>query len=245
MEHREGYYDPTPFKDSLTPVFESSSERIRELKNNPDKLVRTFPFKTQELEKSIENLKRGVGVFNKLEQRYNIAVPHVDLVIGKKGTVGEDATVFTITDRIIGENLGDIKQLPESSKDMLENFIISMSQYFMDAQKENGDYWEDFFEDQIVYGHKKLENENRFYIVDLDPRYQTYKKDDPQRGSKLFDCFNRVFSFIKYLEYKVSAQPVKLTKAREALSKILSEIPQSVPDYHVIEQLKNSINVSE
>lgn len=168
-----------PFKEVLTPMPEFSPV-IKSLKNRSDKLVRHWFVDTYDkdrldkkeakkiLEKNVAEFKEGVRDIRELSERYDIALPAFEFVLGEKS--GEKINIFTVVDKIYGENLVRIKKFPPEAKDKLDNFYSSMAQYYFDKYKKGGSYFWDFKNSQFVYGHKKDEKEDRVYMVDIEPR---------------------------------------------------------------------------
>lgn len=235
--------DEAPFKEILEPS--GLSHKINQLKNRPDKLVRQIKLidrhhgaytSKEALEKEINHFKRGFAVFRNLEHRYGIAVPEMDLLVGKDND--ENIAMFTVIDKIIGEDLWDIKNLPPSAKDEFERFLSAVARHYFDTYQEGGDYWWDFYEAQIVYGHKFGEKNDKVYVVDTDPTFETYRKTRQTKYAfGLFNGFKRIINCIKTAEKKFS-QPTKLQNTRNILSEIFAKIPKTDANYSIIRDLQ-------
>ncbi len=229
---KEANSHEAPFKESLEET--GFREYIKRLKDSPDKLVREREL-IFDMPKEMKIAQKGKAVFYGLRDNYNIAVPGIDYVIGKeKGYL----KLFTVTDRIYGENLSKIEKLPPEAKDKFEHFFTAMSRYYFDTYRNGGDYWWDFHEEQLSYGHKKDEKENRIYIVDIDPA--TWEQQAGKSG-KIFQMFERVISAMKSAEEKFE-QPTSLERSRNELGKILEELVKDHPQNQKLENLKKIIS---
>lgn len=225
-----------PFKKPLEPS--GYSKKIKLLENLPGKVVREYyislndpeeqrksPQETdkwfkQELRKKIDYFKRGINIFHNLRDRYGIAFAQIDYTIigGKK----KYPTIYTIIDKIEGESLKEISVVPAEANKKIDEFYSSMAQYYLDIYYEGIDYWWDFKNEQVVYGHKNGEKQDKVYIVDLEPDYfkgKNYKGD----VETLLINLMIMFSYIKKVENKFSSE-TKLICAREKICNIMANI---------------------
>lgn len=199
-----------PFK---TPLEDSEySHKIKLLEAAPDKVVRKYLLYSprliklsekitsdewasrrfhEEFEKEIDKFKRGSDIFRTLEKKYHIAIPKFDCVVGKNEE-DADVLVYIVVDKIIGENIEEASNLPPEAREKLDEFYTALIQYYYDVFQEGGDYWWDFTNKQIVYGHKKDEKEDKVYIVDIEPFYLTLKRNKED----LVGYLNRELSLI-------------------------------------------------
>lgn len=72
------------------------------------------------MEHHIDDVKRGITVFRKLHEQYGLAIPRMELVIGK--SIGKKV-MFTVTDRIYGKSIVDTKRLPETAFPKMSAFL--------------------------------------------------------------------------------------------------------------------------
>lgn len=133
----------------------------------------------------------------------------------------KDPIIYTIVDKIEGKSVEKISQLPLEAKEKIDDFYAALIQYYFDTYEEGGDWWWDFNNDQIVYGHKSNE-ENRVYIVDVEPMYfKNYRFDEKDLFAELIN----MISYIQDTEKKFSP-PIELTHAREKISDIAANISE-------------------
>lgn len=176
-----------PFKEALIPKPEFSPN-IKSLKSRSDKLIRHWRVSADDvyslnkkerekiLEKNVAEFKEGVRDIRELSERYGIALPTFEFVLGDRG--GDKINIFTVIDKIDGESLQNVEKFPQEAKDKLDNFYKSMAQYYFDKYKEGGNYFWDFRNSQFIYGHKKGEKEDRVYMVDIEPRSDKHGEQD-------------------------------------------------------------------
>lgn len=225
-------HENTPFKRGLQ---ESRHRRtIKELAGRPDKLVREWDLDIPEelvrdkdaikqiVKKSVAKFVRGMNVFHKLESRYGVYVAGLDVVVGKneKGR----PKFFTVVDKVDGKNMWQLSRLSDEAVAEFDKFCSAMAQYYFDVWKEGGDYWWDIFGEQIVYGHKKGEENDEVYIVDLDPKYSTHAKD--ANASGIINSVSCVIGILQQAEEK-SENKIRLKMARTTIEHILDQISEN------------------
>ncbi|MDO8523428.1 MAG: hypothetical protein Q7S12_04085 [bacterium] len=236
MESKQDFDDTAPFREPLedTVIF---SERLKKLRSSPDKLVKEWPLYSRrerkekdfevELNKRTVEFKRGMAVFHELEERYGIAIPKIDLIVGEEVSDGR-IQMFSVVDKIQGQDLMRASGLPNSAKDKFDQFFSVMTQHSIDTYREGGDCWDDLIPEQIMYGHKTGGEEDKIYIVDTDPRYYAFGKGGPDIDI-LYKCLKSVTDCIETAESKF-ANFVVLEKARENLVKIIDFVSKDHSD---------------
>lgn len=242
----------TPFREPLKET-EYRSE-IKELKSRPDKLVResfgiTFrgsrtKINRENLNRYIEKFLKGKKLFARLRETYGIKIVSMDYVIGQndKG----DLKLFTIVDRIDGENLKDVKILPAEAKKEIDSTYAAMAQHYLDAYKNKSDFWRDPSNRQFVYGRKYGEKENHVYLVDVDPEINVYgEQEEREFNEDLFFCLEKVCEDALMVEKKFKS-PIKLSQSREKLMEVvdalLKEESKSRIKSGAIDKLKDLLN---
>ncbi|MGA2417747.1 MAG: hypothetical protein ABSF55_00690 [Candidatus Staskawiczbacteria bacterium] len=228
-ENREPQRDPFIYKDSILPGTEDSidykEEKLRELQNNPNLIVRKESFVTRPddpngLEKNIQVFSDHKKYFNELREKYGINIPNFDLVIGetKKGS----PAVFIVTDKIDGKSLDRMETFPEEAEKKFEDFYLRLLQALYDAFKNKTAFLIDIGENNFMYGHrlKKEGEENNFFVTDVGSRslygimsperehikihYDAFHKNVVRKYRKLFDScknkFNPSYNFDKIEE---------------------------------------------
>lgn len=235
MELKKDFDDTAPFREPLEDTI--LSERLKKLRSSPDKLVKEWQlyWRNERKEKDFEaklnkrtaEFKRGMAVFNKLEKRYGIAIPKIDLIVGEEVSDGR-IQMFSVVDKIQGQDLMRASRLPNSAKDKFDQFFSALVQHYADAYREGGDCWADLITEQIMYGHKTGREEDKVYIVDLDPRYRAYAKGDTYTGD-LLGFLKEAYRCIETAESKFDSSAV-LEKARVNLAKTIDFVLKDHPD---------------
>lgn len=221
-----------PFKGSLESAGLGVSRRLMELKDAPDKLIREFPLSDIKNKENtpdrIEEIKKGMRIFNILQDQYGISVARTDLVLG--GTK-ENPIMYMVTDKI--EASGEKgRKIPLEAVEKADKFFTGIVSYYSDVYKNGGDYWWDFHFGQIIYGHKVGSGSDQFYIVDIDPMVKNYDKNNENNHQNffLFKMFNRLEFDMRHIERQFPT-PIKLEKSRSLLNNILKTLPKTKLNY--------------
>lgn len=154
----------------LPPKLESRTEKLREHRDRPAILVRERVI--QDDENAAELMAAytdGKASFDRLRDEYGVRVVSMEQ-LGGKNEDGKDA-IFTIVDRIEGENLESIGEFPPEAQAELESLYGNAAEYYRDAQRDNEKYWSDFSNAQFVYGNKVGEQDKHFYLVDVEAHF--------------------------------------------------------------------------
>ncbi|MDO8523427.1 MAG: hypothetical protein Q7S12_04080 [bacterium] len=241
-----------PFQEELTPMNEFSVD-IKSLKSRTDKLVRHWyadvplvnSLDRKEIkkrrEKNIAEFKDGIKDIRELSEHYNIALPDFEFVIGKRS--GGLINVFTMIDKIDGENLWQIKRFPAEAKNKLDTFYSSMAQYYFDKYKNGGSYFYDFKADQFVYGHKNGEKENKIYMVDIEPRSDKHGDGKEDKAIDILGRANDVLDNMFRSEKKFEER-ARFDKTINTFKQNLNEISGDKNSYvnqQSVEHLKNKL----
>ncbi len=215
--------EPFELKDESAP-FESRT-RLREFKDNPNKIVREEMMINDSINDSIRHYANVRKQFESLQSEYGVNVPGIDVVIGENDR--EEKKVFMVVDKIEGENLEEIKSLPEDSKEKLEKFYVGVLESMLNAYKKEEAFLGDVAPRNLVYGHEAKEQgaEDDFYLVDVGhssfvEREGQYKEEDDYK----FAFFSTLTSMvedgdIKVLEMKFG-KDARLSKVRDRFKQI-------------------------
>lgn len=173
-------HSETPFKDKLVDSgMEADSLDIKALQSLPGKLVREYKeyfdvdgihTYDQFLDETLSEFKVAKQGFDRMK-KYGIHVVDADTVIGKneEGAV----KVFTVVDRVFGENLFDISELTPELKKEIEDLFLNFAKYYSDLSDDANTFWYHFHIGQFVYGNKLDDNEKHLYLVDVEPFFDT------------------------------------------------------------------------
>ncbi|MDO8558151.1 MAG: hypothetical protein Q7S09_03105 [bacterium] len=246
---------PIPPEQEGSPFHEPLEEggfsyKIKKLKSNPNKLVREHQLKPinvdvidpEEFKNALEHHRRGKRLFETLRERYGLHVPAMDLVVGSYES--RQPTMFTVVDRIEGRSLAKLsKELSPGDKEdlgkKLDEFYTGLLLHYRDVCKEGGDYWTDFFNGQLVYGRRHGEDADEVYIVDVDPHFNTHRKDSEETGLKPFEMFSECWGAIHQAEEYFG---IRMEKARHTLESALDEIPENEQLDWIVSYIKSQLN---
>jgi hypothetical protein len=144
---------------------------IRELKDNPDKVVRTESM-VGSVEETTAHYKNIKDRFEAMQTDYGVNVPDMDVVLGKDAKGKE--RVFMIVDKIDGKDLGELESLPAGEKDKFESFYTNFLQSIFDGYKKGKPFFKDVKIGNIMYGHKSKDKgtEEDFFLSDVGGGFQ-------------------------------------------------------------------------
>lgn len=209
--------------------FDARNVRLYELSNDPAKLVRENRMQEghtlDALEQSIRDAKAH---FEAMSSTYGIHVVSIAIKREKNNT-GDDA-VFTVVDKIEGQNLSDIVHVPAEAMEELEALYIALGTYYYDAWKHGLQYWGDGRSDQFVYGAKYGEQEKHFYLTDVDPEF--YRDGDDQWHT-LEAAVGSVCHDLLESERKGTPK-IRFHKARAVLLDIVTNMLQENPHWSML-----------
>ncbi|MDP2668514.1 MAG: hypothetical protein Q8P07_01625 [bacterium] len=224
MNEKINNFDETPFKEFLQDT--RLSPDILEIKSRPDKFIRRWRVADENkevLHSEIKSYRRGMKMFERLYEEYGINIPEQELIIGKGSK--NKTSIFTVIDRIEGESLDKIYDVSKEEQEKIENFYCGLAQFYIDIYQNGGDFWWDFGNRQVVLGHKAGENENKVYIVDVEPRYYSYEPNNPRTGNPLLYAIHDVYTEAASLEKRINP-PAHFKKLREKYGEISKIIPR-------------------
>jgi hypothetical protein len=167
--HFDGEQATEPFLAGET--LKEGEFSIRELKDNPDKIVRTESM-VGSVEETIAHYKNIKTLFELMKSNYGVNVPDMDVIIGESEPGKQ--SVFMIVDKIEGKDLGEVKVLPEDVKDKFENFYTNFLQSIFDEYKKEKPFFRDIKVENIMYGHKSKEKDAQddFFLTDVGGGFQ-------------------------------------------------------------------------
>lgn len=224
-------HEKVPFKSPLVESgYKSQLDDIRALKSDPEKIVRVSRYHFPK-----DFAARHKKIFDKLKNEYGINVPNVNFVIGP-GEKGDIPRLYIVTDRIHGTKLEDKKFDPDelsSARDKLDNLFSSIIQYYWDVSRQGGDYNDDLYTRQFIWGRRKGDTEDKIYLVDLGLRIIQHGLDEGSNGY-LLQCIGEPYPLYRpgvwgdmvYLERKHN---IRLSKARQKLGQFMGDILSKGP----------------
>jgi hypothetical protein len=166
-----------PFESVIDTDFGRYKDHIKALEKDPSVIVRAIAFeefgKISQAEVQ-EMAKTGKQLINELRTDYQIAIPEVDYIIGHDNALKKQA-LYTVTERIEGVKIDNLlRGMSEETRKKLtpqfDQFFYSLFKYLADRYLNNKQYLRDIFMfKQYIYGHRKNENDDEIYLVDVDP----------------------------------------------------------------------------
>ncbi|MBI2637400.1 MAG: hypothetical protein HYW88_00735 [Candidatus Sungbacteria bacterium] len=217
MEKPEG----TPFIEPLSPS--EFALRIKKIESMPGKVIRMDFASTDHtsIDGAIREFNRGKKEFERMEKEYGIAISQTDFVLGRAEGDEDSIVMYSVVDKISGENLDKTEKFPDEAEAEFDNFYANISRYYADVYKNGGTYWGDYRDDQFVYGHKDKETKDRIYCVDVEPYYSDkFTPGDIDGTRRILHRLEYVLSGIQSTEQKFS-QSVTFVHARDVLKNAL------------------------
>jgi len=148
------------------------------------------------------------------------------------GVSEESPALMAVTERIDGKNLMQFREFDEKMKEEIDAMFSGLfTNLFETYTHDNeGYFWYDYGNGQIVYGVAPGEKEKHLYVVDVDPSMENWidvatRKEDKERT--FWRELESIFHRMRDMEPKT--QSGKLERSRAVLQKILSELPE-LPD---------------
>lgn len=216
----ESHGSDRAFADRLQPTgFDARNIDLWQIKDDPARLAReNRPAEGQSLDDLEGSIREGEAFFAQMRDKYGIRV--VAMEIRREKNVAGQETVFTLVDKIDGQNLSEMKELPAEAKDELEQLYVSLGRYYDDARKQQRKFWGDARSDQFVYGSKDGETDEHFYLTDVDPEFYREGEDEwhtieAVMGSVSHDLVENEAKF---------GGGMRLEKAREKMLCIIDEM---------------------
>jgi len=173
MREGEPHFEDQPVTEPFL-VGETLKEgefSIRELKDNPDKVVRTESM-VGSVEETVVHYKTIKDRFAEMRDDYGVNIPDMDIVMGESEP--GKPSVFMIVDKIEGKDLGELETLPENSREKFETFYANFLQSIFYGYKQKKPFYRDIKTGNIMYGHKSKEKgaEEDFFLTDVGGGFQ-------------------------------------------------------------------------
>ncbi len=170
--------DHTPFSpdERLTPALsyeQMTHTHLLEWEHRPDVIVRVAPWSKEWTgDRMASMVQEGERLFSELTAKYGIAVvPHRNVISGSPDNP-EVPTLYTITDRVIGDGLDDELGKPEPGicVEELALHFDGLIRYHAGVMRSGGRYLSDVgrANSQYMYGHTSNDPANRIYLTDID-----------------------------------------------------------------------------
>lgn len=99
---------------------------------------------------------------------HGIAIPQFMYVIGE-GREQQCPCLFTVIERVFGENISDIVPAGIKLARDVEGVFIRFLNYLSETWERGGEFWTDFNIHQFMYGFLERDEHPRIYLVDVEP----------------------------------------------------------------------------
>jgi hypothetical protein len=186
----------SPFKKPFYSFEKVSREDIKGLEGLPDIVVRKYDFTTFEhilrrqqiikepkessTESFIEIFNLIKKTFSELKEKYNINVPEIKHMVISEDK-NEEKIAYIIVDKIEGINIEKAKTIPFEAAEKLDSHYEKILEYIFDTYQNEKLFFNDIiYYDQLMYGKKKDDKEDKIYFVDTDPYFLNWEKVKPE-----------------------------------------------------------------
>lgn len=217
--------DEIPFKEKLVKS-SLNSPVLKEFENRKDKIIRTVD--VEELRSNLGNLdyeellgelKASLTSFI---ESYGCELPNPQWIVGKNEK--DEEVIYGITDKIEGSDLIALaKKDPKKAVELIENHFQSVVKYLSLVQKNGDMYLSDINKpNQFVYGKGSGDQENKMYLVDVDPRLAMYDSRNPSNPDNK-DFYDDIEELIEELIKTEVIFGFQLEKSRSAIKVFIEE----------------------
>lgn len=231
--------DKAPFENWKPSKLRGGSAEFFDLPAHPEIVVRKFSeFGVKQDGKNLTNAE-SIGYWSErakalegFADRYGIKMAKTGYFVGNdprftSETEGESSPAFmAATEKISGKNLKEIPEFDEKSAVEVDNMFSGLFAGIRDSYNEDGYWWRDYGNTQVMYGIAPKETEPHVYIVDVDPRMAKWNEFLPQRKEYIFwSDMGLIFEKMKELEKKYAHSTKQFENARKTLADIITKMP--------------------
>ena len=175
----------------------------------------------------------GRAVFTELK-KCGIAIPHFSYVIAEHSE-GKKPCLFTVIERVEGENVTDIAILNADLLLEVERVFIVMLSHLRRARQTGSTFWTDFNIHQFMYGTLERDLVSRLYLVDVEPYVGKWPAlcssmgQDQEIATRSYIMqLMRIFTDISGFEERCG-QHIRFRKARKQLKRCVAETIPALP----------------
>jgi hypothetical protein len=176
-------FSPEAFEADVGDEYASNNDRIAELVDDPNRLVRFIPYESVGLsrEEALELIKAGREEFALLSNEYGLNVVDFEIIVGRgdgEKFVDEEGAYYIVS-KIEGESLQDLVDKGSVNAQMtskVDSTFAGVMKYFID-KLESGEpgVWGIYWRQQYVYGVESNsdDGDSKVWLVDIDPRLES------------------------------------------------------------------------
>jgi hypothetical protein len=174
-----------------------------------------------------EYLHNKAVEFKKIVDRLGIRMAKTDYVIGTDPAMNRPA-LFGVTERVDGENLHTMVHINAELADKVDELYVKILSGLFESYIKYDYSWYDSNNEQFVFGKAKGDKQPELYLVDVDPNIFTWGPEEmsqEERESNFWKRLEMILGEIEEIEGKVTEKGFKCSKSRQAIDKIIKEIP--------------------
>ena len=231
--------DKAPFKEWERSRLQGGSATFFELPEFPDFVIREcLSFKIKEKGKELTD-EEAVAYWSErakalqgFADRYNIKMAKTRYFFGNrpkfKSNIPKESNpaLMAMTDKISGKNLQEVSEIDEKMAIEIDQMFSGYFSSLLDSYNENGYYWADYGNSQMMYGTVPGEKEPHLYIVDVDPRMEKWDEFSPRgREYSFWKEIDWVFDHMEKLEKKYAHGTKQFENARKTIAEIIEKMP--------------------
>lgn len=231
--------DKAPFKEWKSSSLKGGSATFFKLPEFPDLVIR----KCKEFDVNVGKKKltdaeavtywsERAKALQGFADRYGVKMAKTRYFAGndpkfKSSIPKESSPAFmAATDKISGRNLKEISEIDEKMATEIDFMFSGLFSGLYDSLNENGYYWADYGNSQVMYGTAPDEKESHVYIVDTDPRMEKWNKFSLcEKEYYFWNEITWVFGQMKALEKKYAHGTKQFENARKTLTDIIKKMP--------------------
>ncbi len=163
---------------------------------------------------------------------FDVHVPEFQYFVASE-RVGGPSRLFTIVERVYGQNILEMGELRGSIVCAMERAFVGFLKYLRSARASGLPFWTDFSLRQFMYGSTRSNSDERCYMVDVEPYVATWPPSS-DASSEAYVLATRsyimqlmhVFLDLKELESR-SRKHVRLKRARRFLETAVRATPHA------------------
>jgi hypothetical protein len=230
--------DKAPFKEWKRSDIRGGSATFFELPEFPDLVIRkSQSFEVKEdgkkltVAETVKYWSERAKALQRFADRYGIKMAKTRYFAGNdpyfKSVISKEScpAFMSATDKISGKNLEEIFEINDKMAVEIDIMFSGIFSGLYDSLNENGYYWEDYGNSQIMYGTAPSEKESHVYIVDTDPRMGKWNELSQRREYAFWNEIDWVFGHMKALEKKYAHGTKQFENARKTLAEIIEKMP--------------------
>ena len=221
----------TPFGSEMYDVGINPTH-VQALVDDSSKIIRV----DQESRFKFEDFLVGRDLIAELRDEYGVNVPRFDYILGWDPD-RQVRAVYTVVDRVDGVEIWSLNQfrqaeLPPVHK-QFDLLCANLARYYCDKYGNDAPFFTDWHRGDFIYGRAPGDEEDKVYLVDIDPRFS---RQEPKQETKESDRYlirrhvHKIYSLVEEMERLLGN--LRFEDARQELSRFGGYI--DLPTYFII-----------